>query len=96
MSVNPVPVWDKKQSVDIDDFRFNFERWLGADETITSATSTISPNDGSLVIMATVVANPRVVVWLSGGITGANYVLDVTFQTSSGRTLMQPSTVVIN
>lgn len=95
MSLDPPPVWDKKQSVDVDDFRFNFKDWLGFGETIVSASAVVTPPN-QLQVQQVTIDGPRVVVWLINGNAGASYELDVTFNTSAGRILLQPSTVVIN
>lgn len=72
----------KRQSVDDRlDYDIDFARWLSEDDTISDATATA---DG-LDIEAVQVFGQIVKVWVSGGVAGKSYQVDVTATTADGR-----------
>jgi hypothetical protein len=74
----------EKQPVEVLDYDIDFERWL-VDDQITSAEAAVTPT-GSLTVQTIDVDPALVKVWLAGGTTGITYKVEVTVETTGGRT----------
>lgn len=64
------------------DFNWDWSAWLGEGETITDKT--VTP-DAGLTVDSSSTAGKVVVAWISGGTSGATYVVACTITTSAGR-----------
>ena len=74
----------QKQPVEVLDYDIDFDKWLEGD-TITSASAIVDPT-GELGIDTVETFPTLVKVWLSAGIDGGSYKIEVTIQTAGGRT----------
>lgn len=74
----------QKRPADVLDFDVDYEDWLTDDDTITTVTTSVTPT-GKLVVDSVQVANPDVKVWVSGGVSGSTYEIEVTAATTGGR-----------
>ena len=74
----------QKRPADVLDFDVDYEDWLTDDDTITTVTTTVSPA-GELVVDSVQVSSPNVKVWVSGGVDGLTYEIEVTAATTGGR-----------
>jgi hypothetical protein len=80
----PVYVFDNKRAADKDGFGFDLAAWLGdSDAVLGTPTATISPS--SATVETVVLASPVAVVWVSGGVAGTQYTIDLHVQTVTGR-----------
>lgn len=81
----------QKQPGDKWDYEVDFSAWLPDDDTITTATATVTPayhavtNPNGLQITATSIQSPDVKVWALGGVSGQTYKVTVTASTANGR-----------
>lgn len=86
----PLLAWPAKDPADVLDYEFDISAALaGHDSDSVAAVNVVaSPAGTGHLQVGDVVADGRVVVvWLSGGIAGTTYRLQLTVGTSSGRTL---------
>lgn len=74
----------QKRPADVLDFDVDYEDWLTDDDTITTVTTSVLPA-GELEVDSVQVANPEVKVWVSGGVNGSTYDIEVTAATTGGR-----------
>ena len=74
----------QKRPADVLDFDVDYEDWLTDDDEITTVTTSVSPA-GELVVDSVQVSNPEVKVWVSGGVNGSTYEIEVTAATTGGR-----------
>ena len=74
----------QKRPADVLDFDLAYDDWLTDDDTITTVTTAVTP-PGELVVDSVQVSNPEVKVWVSGGVDGSTYEIEVTAATSGGR-----------
>lgn len=80
----PVYKFDDKYVADVDGFTFNLAAWLGdADALSVAPVPTVTPS--GCTIQATVVSGSLVTVWISGGVAGTTYTIDLEAVTTSGR-----------
>ena len=73
-----------KNPADVLDFDVTYEDWITDDDTITTVTTSVAPA-GELVVDSVQVSNPEVKVWVSGGVNGSTYDIEVTAATTGGR-----------
>ena len=78
----------KKDPDAVLDYQFDWSDWLTTDEVVSSSTITISPVVATVGLSAgTPTVNSGVVkVWLSNGVTGANYTVACEIVTNQSRT----------
>lgn len=74
----------QKRPADVLDFDVDYEDWLTDDDEITTVTTHVTPS-GQLAVQSVQVDNPVVKVWLTGGVIGSTYDIEVTASTSAGR-----------
>lgn len=74
----------QKRPSDVLDFDINYEDWLPYTDAITTVVTAVSPT-GELQVDSTQVSGQIVKVWLSGGVSGSSYEVNVTVSTSGGR-----------
>lgn len=72
-----------KQPVEVQDYDVDYSQWLTTGDNVQSATVTVEP--AGLTVGAIVINDPRVKVWLSGGMNGVTYKVTVTATTADGR-----------
>ena len=73
-----------RDPADISEHRFDWSKFLGSGETVTSATVTAEPT--GLTISEPVIAGSVVTVVISGGVTGSTYEVNCRIETSLGLT----------
>lgn len=73
-----------KRPVDVLDYELSYEDWLTDDDMITTVTTSVLPV-GELVVDSVQVSSPNVKTWVSGGISGSTYEIEVTAATTGGR-----------
>ncbi len=66
------------------DYGINWESWLGVDTIVTSTWSVSGP-DADLVIDSESESATVTALWLSGGTTGAKYIVTNHIVTAAGR-----------
>lgn len=84
---SPLSVYqfDDKYASDTDGFTFNLSGWLGPTDTLKGTpTVTITPSTGVTITTVTV-QGPSVTVWVSGGIAGTPYTIELDVLTMDGR-----------
>lgn len=79
-----------KQPVEVKDYDINYAEWLDPmNDTLQSVDTTVTcltdPDDVSLVVNTTEVANKAVKLWVSGGTTRQRYKIEVRVTTMGGR-----------
>lgn len=72
-----------KQPVEVLDYDVDYTDWLTAGDNVQSATVEVAPT--GLTIDSIFINDPRVKVWVSGGLSGTTYKLTVTTTTADGR-----------
>jgi hypothetical protein len=79
-----VYVFDDKYVADIDGFTFDLSSWLGdTDQLRSTPTATVSP--ATATIVSVVSSGAVVTVWISGGTTGVNHLIELDVITVLGR-----------
>jgi len=73
-----------KKPADQLDYDIDFSRWLPADDTILTVTTSVEPA-GELVVDSVHVETPIVKVWASAGNAGTTYDVAATAATAGGR-----------
>lgn len=73
-----------KMPSDVLDYDITYEAWIESGDTITTVVTNVDPV-GQLEVDSVQIASPDVKVWVSGGVDGATYHIDVTASTSGGR-----------
>lgn len=73
-----------KQPVDVVDYDIDYSEWLTDGDNVQSATIVTAPAT-DLTIDAVFINDPRVKIWVSGGINGITYKVTVTTTTADGR-----------
>jgi len=74
----------QKRPVDVLDYDISYDDWLTDDDEITTVVTNVSPA-GELLVDSVQVSSPQVKVWLSGGVSGSTYDVDVTVSTKGTR-----------
>lgn len=72
-----------KNSDDTLDYDLSFKKWIDAGDTIQTASATVEGSE--LAVDSVSVSSPSVKVWLSGGVDGKTYTVEVTATTAGGR-----------
>lgn len=77
----------EKQPAEVLDYACDLTQWLPRGDLAVSATTTVVPV-GELAIESTVIADAgrTIRVWLSGGVDGTQYKVQVRFVTDQSRT----------
>lgn len=73
-----------KSPADVLDYDINYEDWLPPTDTITTVVTDVQPA-GELVVDSVQISSPVVKVWVSGGVAGQTYEVNVTASTNGGR-----------
>jgi hypothetical protein len=66
------------------DYDIDYTDWITDSDTITSVTTAVVES-GELSVDSVQISSPVVKVWLSGGVDGTSYHVEVTAVTSGGR-----------
>lgn len=66
------------------DYDLDYTDWLTTGDNVSSATVTVTPAD-ELAATLVQINDPRVKVWLEGGVDGTTYKVSVTMTTADGR-----------
>ena len=77
-----------KQPAEVSDYDISHADWLRADETLSTATATVTcltSTDSSLVVGSATISAQLVRVRLSGGLAGEEYKVTALVTSSSGR-----------
>lgn len=76
----------EKQPADVLDYDIDYTTWLPDTDAIASATATVTPAGGMTVDLTLVIENnTRVKIWVSGGVSGTTYKVEITVTTDDGR-----------
>ena len=73
-----------KQPVDRLDYDLDYGQWLSAGDNLESVIVEATPT-GSLNVEQVFIADPKVKVWLSGGVSGTTYKITITTTTADTR-----------
>lgn len=73
----------RKRAEDRLDYDVDFSKWLSDGDSVTLATVVADSVD--LIVEDVTVVGTVVKLWLSAGVTGASYAVDVTATTAQGR-----------
>lgn len=87
-----IPFDKTKDPADISDWLITFK--LASGDKIVSVISTVASPDTITIESAMIVGN-GVVVWLSGGLAGVTYDLEITITTQAGRTFQRTGQVSV-
>lgn len=76
----------EKQPADVLDYDIDYTTWLPDNDAIASAVAVVAP-EGGLTVDLTLVTenNTRVKIWVSGGVSGTTYKVEITVTTDDGR-----------
>lgn len=74
----------QKAPGDVLDYDVPYGDWITADDTITTVTTSVSP-EGELAVNSVQISSPDVKVWVSGGVSGETYEIKITAGTEAGR-----------
>jgi len=66
------------------DYDLDYTDWLTTNDNVSSATVAVTPAD-ELAATLVQINDPRVKVWLEGGVDGTTYKVSVTMTTADGR-----------
>ena len=66
------------------DYDLDYTDWLTTGDNVSSATVAVAPAD-ELAATLVQINDPRVKVWLEGGVDGTTYKVSVTMTTADGR-----------
>lgn len=72
-----------KQPADVVDYDIDYSEWLTDGDNVESATVDVTPE--GLTVESIFVADPKLKIWVSGGVNGITYKLTVTTTTADGR-----------
>lgn len=72
-----------KQPVDVIDYDIDYSQWLTAGDNVESSIVSVVPE--GLLVDSIFINDPKIKIWVSGGLNGANYKLTVTTTTADGR-----------
>lgn len=75
----------EKQPADVLDYDIDYTHWLPTNDTVSAATSTVTPTGLNLDLTLVVESGTRVKLWVSGGTAGVTYKVEVTATTTLGR-----------
>lgn len=76
----------EKQPADVLDYDIDYATWLPDSDEIATAVATVTPADGLEVETTLLIQNnTRVKIWVSGGVTGTTYKVEITVTTDDGR-----------
>lgn len=76
----------EKQPADVLDYDIDYATWLPDNDAIASVSTAVTPAGGMEVDLTLVIENnTRVKLWVSGGVTGTTYKVEVTVTTDDGR-----------
>lgn len=76
----------EKQPADVLDYDIDYATWLPDNDEIATAVATVTPADGLEVDLTLIIQNnSRVKIWVSGGVTGTTYKVEITVTTDDGR-----------
>lgn len=76
----------EKQPADVLDYDIDYATWLPDNDAIASVETAVTPAGGMEVDLTLVIENnTRVKLWVSGGVTGTTYKVEVTVTTDDGR-----------
>lgn len=75
----------EKQPVDVLDYDIDYSNWLPDVDVVDAVSTNVSPT--GLVVNTALITNDgtRVKLWVSGGVDGVTYKVEVTATTSEGR-----------
>jgi hypothetical protein len=73
-----------KQPGEVLDYDIDYSEWLTSDDNVASATTAVVP-DTDLSVDLININDPRVKLWISGGVSGTTYKVTVTMETQDGR-----------
>lgn len=73
------------QPSEVLDYDVDYASWLADGDTITSVTTQVTPPDELNVVSNIIQSGQRVKVWVSDGIDGTTYKVEVTITTDDGR-----------
>lgn len=73
-----------KRPADVLDFDITYGDWITDDDTITTVVTSVAPL-GQLKVDSVQVSSPDIKLWLSGGVDGGTYEIEVIASTSGGR-----------
>jgi hypothetical protein len=73
----------EKQPVERQSYTINYEQALTDGDNVISATTSVAPS--GLTVESPSVYDPRVKFWVSGGLSGITYKVQVTTTTEDGR-----------
>ena len=74
----------QKRPSDVLDYDITYEDWLTDSDEITTVVTNVQPA-GELIVQSVQVSSPQVKVWLSGGVDGSTYDVQVTISTEGTR-----------
>lgn len=72
-----------KQPVEVIDYDIDYSQWLTVGDNVESCVVTV--DTAGLDIDATFINDPRVKIWVSGGVNGVTYKVTATTTTADGR-----------
>ena len=76
----------EKQPADVLDYDIDYATWLPDNDAIAEAVATVTPVGGMEVDLTLVIQdNTRVKIWVSGGVSGTTYKVEITVTTDDGR-----------
>lgn len=76
----------EKQPADVLDYDIDYATWLPDNDAIDTATATVTPAGGMEVDLTLIIENnTRVKIWVSGGVSGTTYKVEITVTTEDGR-----------
>jgi len=76
----------EKQPADVLDYDIDYATWLPDSDEIATVVATVTPADGLEVETTLLIQNnTRVKIWVSGGVTGTTYKVEITVTTDDGR-----------
>ena len=73
----------QKQPAESIDYDVDYSEWLTTGDNVQSADVSVAPS--GLVIDSTFINDPRIKIWISGGVDKVSYKVTVTMTTAEGR-----------
>lgn len=83
----------KQQPSDVLDYAFDYSDFLQVDDSLLSATSSVTPS--GLTVNAPFVSDKQIKFWVSGGTDGVKYKLTITATTAVGRVKQDEAYITI-
>lgn len=72
-----------KQPVDVVDYDIDYSQWLTSGDNVESAVVNVVPE--GLTVESVFINDPKLKIWVSGGIDATTYKVTVTMTTADGR-----------